>query len=382
MMYEVNKAAVVARPVRSLLRCTSAQGTTLIRLSLGCPSQSEHGEPLRGSLHGNVQTPAIEMLHHRLSEETGDLRSDVPRQDSTPSVLQLHALAVRAYLPSGQLQLHQGQGNALRHQTSDGLLQEGVAELAEALLRDAPGYSRLLHAHRETEAAGDSHHADQENGRTQDQQALERDMVRRAGHRLHLLADGGDGAPGSEKELHRGRREGELDRAGSRQEYAEPCRRTGTADRKPHLAALLECVSESLRPVREAHAEMQVLRTIRGRRDHRKSRQGTSAFAGASDTAVPQRKAWAGSAHGKASGERGTQGHRVPRSIYQAIPHLRFPQNTGARGEEAAYTELQETRAGVEKREQLPWHIPAHLQLQHQAQAVHEGRISAYRSVR
>lgn len=256
-----------------------------------------------------------------------------------------------------------------------------IAELAEALLCDALGYSRLLHAHRQEETAGDCRWEHQEDGHTQNQQAIGQDMVRCAGCGLPLLADGGYRPSRPKAELYSHRGCYGLDWSRPSEEYAASDGRSRTADRQPDKPALLQCLHESLRPVRQARTEMQVLRTVRGRWNHRQSRQGVAAVTGSSNPEFPQVGAGLRPSHGQAADNGGTQGRGVLGSVHQAVQDLRIKKDFGARGEEAAVARFQQASEDSPFCEQLPWYLPAYGLVQHQAQAVHEDGISENRCV-
>ena len=382
MRHDTYTRATVTRLVCGLLRCTSPQGYACLCSPLGCRSQRQHGAALRRFAVWLLQALAVEMLHRGLSQEEGDICRDVQGQDRASSLLQLYAWSLREDFHSGLVQLHKGEGNALRYQQGSGLLQKGESELAASLLRDALGYQRLLHAHCEKEAAGDCHNVYQEDGQPQDQQGFTENVARRARRGFHLLANGGNHPFGSARELHHGWQPVGLGRSRSCEEYAPSCGRSRSAYRKPHITAILECLSELARSVHQACAEMQVLWQICRRWHHSEQQEGMAVITRASDTDVPKGRAWFGSAHGKAAGQRGTQGYRVLRCIHQAISYLRLSQDAGAHREETTGVRFQQAEEDHQKRQLLPRYLPAYCLVQYTSQPVPKARISENRCFR
>lgn len=382
MKHDTNKRAIATRPVCGLLRCTSPQGHAGLCPSLGRRSQGEHGRVVRGSAYWQIQATALEMLHYRLPEEEGDIRCNVQGQDSASPLLQLYAWCLRENIYSGQLFVHQGTRNTLRNREGYELLQEGEFELATAMLWYAPRHKGLLHAHCQKEALGNCHTDHQKHGYAPYQQVFERDLGRRSRCELHLLADGSDSALGSKSELHHRWGSRELDRAGSCKEYAESGRWTWPTDWKSYFTAILECVPESVRPVCEARTEMQVLWPLCGRWADSEPRQRMAIESCAEDTNVPQGESGFGPTHGQAADKRGTQGHRVPWCIYQALQDIRIEKDFGAHREEANATEFQQAENGCEKRQLISRYLPAYSLLQYTSQAILQKRVLAHRSVR
>jgi len=370
----------ITRPLRGLLRCKKAQGNAKLCAPLGEKPKGEHGLAMRRSDEEMLQAFAIEMLYRRLSEEARDICSHVQGQDSAPSVFQLYPRSLRENLHTGLLQLHQGQGNTLRNRTSDGLLQEGESQLAAQVLCHAPGYSRILHAHSSQEAIADSHRLPAQDGYAQ--MPGREDVERCAGHGLPDMAYGNDSDAGPARELHHCGRQVELDWTGPCEEHAALGGRTGTPYWQPYVTAVLERLSKPIRPVCETRAEMQVLRTVCGRRHSSIARQGMAASAGSQDTALPKRNTWAGPSHGKAADKRGTSWYRVPGQLYQILQDVRVAQHPAAHREEDCLAGLLKATEDIAQCQLLPWYLPAYSLVQHQTQAVHERGIPENRCLR
>ena len=262
----------------------------------------------------------------------------------------------------------------------DGLLQEGESQLAAQVLCHAPGYSRILHAYSPQEAIADSHRLPAQDGYAQ--MPGREDMERCAGHGLPDMAYGNDSDAGPTRELHHCGRQVELDWTGPCEVDAPLGGRTGTPYWQPYVTAVLERLSKPIRPVCETRAEMQVLRTVCGRRHNSIARQGMAVVAGSQDTAFPERNTWAGPSHGKAADKRGTSWYRVPGQLYQTLQDVRVAQHPAAHREEDCLAGLHEATEDIAQCQFLPWYLPAYSLVQHQTQAVHERGIPENRCLR
>ena len=70
----------------------------------------------------------------RLSKEEGDICRDVPRQNSSSPLLQLHTSTLREHLYRGQLFVHTRTRNALRYKPFANTYPSGKSELAISML--------------------------------------------------------------------------------------------------------------------------------------------------------------------------------------------------------------------------------------------------------
>lgn len=382
MIYGAYTGETATRLVCSVLRRTSPQDDALLRPALGSEPKGEHGRAVRRPAHALLQALAIEMLHHRLSEEARDIRCNVPRQDSASPVLQLYPPALRTYVHSGFVQLHQGSWNALRNRPCQGYVPQGESQLAASVLCHAPGYQRLLYAHRQKEAVGYRTRLTPQDGRTPYLQGLASDVERHDGYGLRMLADGSHRHARPSRELRHSRRAVGLGRIGCGEEYAAPGGWAGSAYRQSDLAAVLECLHESLRPVREASTEMQALRQVCRRWYNSQPQQGTPAIPCAGDTAFSQRRARAGAAHGKAGHQRGQQGHRVPWSLHQAVSDISLTAHAGACYPEDIPAGLHEPSQGAAFSQFVSGNIPAYFIIQSASQAVRKSGVPSPRTLR
>ena len=375
--HAADEKEVATRPLRSLLRCEETQGKTELCAPMGEESERKHGVTVRRLVSETLSTPAVKVFHCGLPEEAGDICSHVQGQDSASSVLQLYARTLRTHLHTGLLQLHQGQGNTLRHWTGDGLLQEGESQLATQVLCYAPGYSRILHAHCKETSVGDSYRQLAQDGYAQ--MAGREDVERRAGHGLSDMAYGSDRDAGPSRELYHRRRQGELGRTGPSEEHAALGGWAWTAYWQPYVAAILERISKPLRPVHETRTEMQVLREVCGRCHHRVARQGVASFTCSKDTGISESGAWAGAAYGKAAHQRSASWHRIPWQLYKTLQDICFTQDPGKDGEEDSPAGLYEAMEGATQCQLLPWNLSAYGLLPYQTQDFHERGISENR---
>ena len=381
-MYDTDKGKTSSGLVCSILRCTQAQIHALLCETLGRQSQREYGYAMRRFTESQIQAFAFEVLHRGLSEEERNLRSDLSRQSSTSSVLQLYSRNIREDIHSGLVQLHQGTWNALWHREAGAILQERISELAKAMLCHALGYSWLLHAYSQKEASRNSYLFSEEDVNSQDQQRLREDMERYSGLRLDYMADGSDCHARSEGELCDRRQRRRLDRLGSCQVHEIPCRRIRLTDRQFDFSAILECLSESLGSVHQKGSEMSLLRQICGRWNNSEPRQRLLNLTCSKDKAIPKRRAWLGVTHGKAADQRGTRRSRVLRSLHQTLENVYLTQDLGANNKEARPTRLYKADESSEIREQLLGYLPTYCLVQNTSRPVYERRISQNRCLR
>ena len=368
--------------IRCLLRCTQAQVHALLCETLGSQSQGEYGRSMRGSVEPQIQASPIEMLHRGLSEEEGDIRSHIQRQNSTSSVLPLYTLSIREDIHSGLIQLHQGTWDTLRYWTCERLLQEGISELATSVLCDALRHQGLLHAYHQKEASGDLYKYPEKDVNTQNQQGLSEYMAGHSRYGFPILADGGDRHARSCKELHHCGRSFGLDWSGRCKEYVASEKRSWFADWQFDESAIQQCLSERLRPVHEESPEMSLLREICGRCYHRISRQRMVAESGARDSEVHEGRTWPGFAYGKAKDFGGASWNRVPWSIYQTLANIRITTHCGESHQEGRLFGFLETDKDPTLGEQLFRHLSAYGLVQNTSVPVHERRISKNRSLR
>lgn len=381
LIYGTDTAAAAPGSVSGILRCKTSQVETQLCQGMGEESQKEHGRAVRRFVLPSLQAPAVEMLHCGLSEEAGDIRRDVPRQDSASPVLQLHALPVREDVHTGLVQLHQGKRHALWYSASDRLLQEGEPQLAEKMLCDALGHTWLLHAHQPQEALGDCYEQSEEDGYACCQQRVRQDMGRIAGHGLCHLADGDYRHARPEGELCYCRFERRLDRARPCQVDAESAGWTWFADRQPDESAFQQCVPERVRPVHEAGTEVQVLWQVCGRCSCSVSKQGMAAVAGSSHQGFPESRAWAGASHGQAGDFGGASWCGVPWCLYQAVQDVYIKPCPAQNGKEDSGVRLFKTLEGDTLSQLLSWHLPAYGILQARAPTADEERDTAHRGI-
>lgn len=372
LIYGTYTSAAAVRPLSGLLQCKEAQVKSLLCQVMGEEPEAEHGGLVRRFVHQTLQADAFEVLHSRLSEEEGDIRCGIQRPCSTPSVFQLYARTLREDAYSGLIQLHQRPWHALRHRAHKGFLPQGEQELAEAMLCDALGYQRLLHAHHKAASAGDIHRLAEEDGIAPNQQGLGKDMGRCYGYGFHDMADGGHSHAEPQTGLYYLRLKGRLERSGPSEVDAQSGGRHRTADRQSHLAAVLECLSERVRPVHEANHEVQILWSLCGRCGCNQLRQGMASGPCPSYQGVHEIGAWAGPSHGKAGDFGGASWSGVPWSIHKAVQDLYLEPCAGEDEGEDISAQLQESASCAEKRKFLSGHIPSHLIIQSEQEAPYD----------
>ena len=382
MKNDTDTAKTVDRLVRSLLRRTSSQGYALLCTTLGRKSHGEHGAAMQRSVVSSLQAVAVKVLHRGLSEEKGNLCSDVSGQDSTPSVFQLHKQDLREDVHCRFIFVYQGSWYSLWHQACYGLLPKGESQLAASVLCNAPGYQGLLYAHRQKQAVGDCHRIIAEDGYSPCQQGFTEDVGRRDRHGLRMLADRGHRSARSEGALHYCRGGIGLDWSRSCKKHEESCGRSWTADRQPYVATVLQCLYESVRPVCETGAEMQELRQICGRRYYRFTRQEMVAESCSRDTAFLERESWSGLASWKVDDKRGASWNRVPRLLYQAIQDVHISKDIGTYRKEDISSRLYESTEGSKICKQLSRYLPTYRILSYSSSPVYEADVPHNRSLR
>lgn len=322
MKDDAYKATTSARFVCCILRCTSWQGYDVVCREVGVRLKDEHGAIMRRPHQSSLCGSAIEVLYCGISEEARNICCYVSRPHRSSPLLQLHARALRAYIYSGLLQLCAWTRYSLWYKSGNGYVAPRVEKLAVSLLCDAPGYPRLLYAHRQEKIVGDSNRFAQEDGYASYMQTLYREMVRQTRHRLFMLAHSGDCTVESKGELCYCRFAGGMGRSRSCQEPAEDRGRARASNWQSDLTAFLERLSQYLRPVYEASTEMQELRTLCRRFGSHQCQQGVVVVARDSDQIIPVSGTWFGTTHGQTRSQRGTSWCRIPRCFYQAMAHL------------------------------------------------------------
>ena len=353
MIYGADTSAAITRSVSGILRCETSQVETLLRQGLGEESETEHGRLVRRSVLQTLQASSVEVLHHRLSQEERNLRCHVSGQNRTSSVLQLYSFALREDIHSGHVQLHQESWHTLWHTPYRIVLSERVEKLATSLLRDALRHQGLLYAHRAPETLGDCRWHSKENG-------FGKDLGRYSGLGLHGMADGSNRATRPERELHHLWRSFRLGRTRPCQEYASLDGRAWFANRQPDESAVLECLSERVRPVHEARLEMPLLWSLRGRCSRSLSRQRVAIVACAEDKAIPESGVRIGAAHGQAGDNGSASRSGVLGCLHQALQDVYLESCLAENGKEDFGVRLLEALESASLREQLSWHLPAH----------------------
>ena len=411
MTNDTYKTAVIARPLYGLLLCQEREGRHVVCQGLGREPSREYGGSVRRFVLSSLQAAAVEVLHHRLSEEARDIRSDVPRPHRASSVLQLGTPALRAYLHTGFVLLCTWTRNTLWHTTRNGLLQKGVTKLADTLLRAPSRHSRVFHAHCPSSAAGDRTgiapqdvyaQGGQGCGSMRTGKGTLADVERCARLRFDILADRGHCTARPVRELCRGWLTGQLDWSRPSQVDAQPARMSRTANRQPDVATVLKCLHEHIRPVHEARTPLQVLWPLCGRLYRCFLRQGMAAVVSTAHQGVPEEGAWSGIAHGKTAGFRSASWRRVPGLFYQALQNIRLESYAGTHTQEPELTD--ESAANKDRcqgyasselpswqknfanktatfRQQLPRHYVAHRLLQSASRTVLQKGIYASRRI-
>ena len=381
MMYGTDTQATSTGSVSGILRCQASQVAPFIRTEVGSQPETEHGGAVRRFVLQEIPTFTLEVLHCGLSEEAGNLRSNVQGQDSASSLLQLHPRAVREDVYTGLLQLHQGQRHTLWHRQDNGLLQEGESQLAAEMLCDAYRHQRILHAHCAQEASGDCSGHPEEDGYSQNQQAYGRNLGRCAGYGLADLAVGSHHSAGPEGQLYHCGRQVQLGRTRPCQVDAVSGGWAWTAYRQPDKPVVLECLSERVRPVHEAGAEVQVLWQVCGRCRRSIGRQRMAVESCSEDQGVPAQGAGTGSAYGQAGDTGGTSWSGVPGSFHQAIQDLHIQSCPETDREEDRGLRLQEALEGAQECQQLSGNLQAHVIIQPMQETADEEGDTTYRSV-
>lgn len=378
---DTHTSAVIIGLVCCLLFGTETQGGTVLRKEMGVKSETEHGGTVRRPLLSEVQTSPFEMLHSGLSEEEGDLRSDVQGQNSTPSVFQLYAQPVREDVHTGLLLVHQGAWHTLWYRTYNGYVSERVTQLAEEVLCDAPRHQRLLYAHRQVKAAGDCCCQSEEDVHTSYQQRYIGYMGRYSRHGIRRMADGNYRSTESERELHHLWRPVRLGWAGPSKEYVATGRRHWTSHWQSYEPTLLKCVSKSVRPIHETRIEVSLLWALCGRCSGCECKQRMAIESGAKDKAIPESGARTGFAYRETCRERGASWCRVPWGVHKAVPHVHvtpLPHPYG--GEDSGYG-LLEAMEGDTQCELLSRYHGAYVFIQDKTEDVPQARVSENRTI-
>ncbi len=381
MMYETDTATASTRPISGILQCQETQIKSLLCEEMGSQLEAEHGRTMRRFVLWPIQATAIEMLHSRLPEETGDLCSSVQRQNSTSSILQLYSRTLREDIYPGHLQLHQESWNALWNRSHHRLLQKGESQLESNVLRHAPRYSWVLYAYSQKASIGDCCSIAQEDGVASHQQGLSEDMGRGLGYGLRDMADGGYRHAGSKGKLHHSRRGIRLDRFGLCQEYAPLSSRSWSSDRQSDITTILKCISECLRPIHEAKAEVQILWPVCRRCSDSQCGQRMASVTRSRDTEVPARRAWPGPSYGQVGNIRGTSWSGVFGSLHQAIQDVHIKPCTNPYREEDSSFRLLEALEGYPFSQLILRYIQTHSIIQALQEAVGEEGNPSYRSI-
>ena len=369
LLYGSDTAAAPSRPLSSILQCEEAQVKKELCKEMGVESQAEHGRAVRRFVLSEIQAHAIEMLHCGLPEEAGDICSRIQRPYRTSSLLQLHAWPVRENIYKGHIQLHQGTWHTLWNRTYHGLLQKGESQLAAEVLCHALGYSRLLHAYCAQEAFGDCRCQSEEDGHTSYQQRHIGYMGRYSRYGICGMADGNYRSAESERELHHMWRPVRLGWTGPSQEHVATGRRSWTSHWQSYEPTLLECVSESVRPIHETRIEVSLLWALCGRCSGCECKQRMAVESGAKDKAIPESGTWFGLTYGQAGGERGASWRRVPGCIHQTLANIYLESCLRAYQEEDCRVRLLEALEDSTLRKFLLRHIQAHKIVQSESKA-------------
>ena len=367
--YGTDKAAVTSRPLSGILQCEETQIGSGLCEEMGKESQAEHGRAVRRFVLSEIQARPVEVLHCGLSQEEGDIRCNIQGPYRTSSLFQLHAWPVREDVYTGHVQLHQGAWHSLWNRTYHGLLQEGESQLAAEMLCDALGYSRLFHAHQAKEAIRGSYRQSEEDGQSSVMQGQQADVERRAGYGFRDMADGNHRHAESERELHHLWRPVRLGWAGPSQEYVATGRRPWTSHWKSYEPTLLECVSESVRPIHETRIEVSLLWALCGRCSGCECKQRMAVESGAKDKAIPESGTWFGLTYGQTGGERGASWRRVPGCIHQTLANIYLESCLRAYQEEDCRIRLLEALEDSTLRKLLLRHIQAHEIVQSESKA-------------
>ena len=378
---DTDETAVATGVIHCLLRCSQGKGRTLLCPQVGKQSEREHGVALRRFVLSTLQSFTIEMLHSGLSEEARDICSHVQRQNSTSPVLQHDAQNVREDFHTGHIQLHQGSWYALWYWSYYGLLSQGEPQLAEKVLCYALGYSRLLHAHRQKETAGDSNDITETDGNTSYQQSLFSEMGRRNRYGLRMLSYGDYRYVRSSYKLHCSWFAGWMDWSRPSQVDAQSGRRVRSSYRKSHVTTILECVYERIRPIYEASLEVSLLWSLRGRCGSSQLQQGVAIIPRSSNSSVPEIGIRIRAAHGQTGNIGGTSWRGIPRSIHKALAHLCIKSFIGSYREEGLCLRLFKALEGIAERQQLSRHLTAYGIAQYCASPVYEIGNTSYRCV-
>jgi len=381
LIYGTDTSAAITRPVSGILRCEETQIETLLCQGVGKELEAEHGGLMRRSVLQTLQAFAVEMLHRGLSQEEGDIRCRVQGPYSTSPVLQLYTWPVRENIYPRHLLMYKGSWHSLRYRPNHGLLQEGKSQLAKAVLCDAPRHQRLFHAHREKETSGDRYFESEEDVYSQDKQRQSGDMGRGLGYGSADMAYGSDSHAESERELHHLWLERGLDRLRSCKVDAESGKRPWPAHRQLDKPAILECVSERVRPVHEESAEMSVLWQICGRCSCDQFGQRLATELSAEDKAVHERRVRLGSAHGQA-GDLGSASWRgISRCLYQALQDIYLESCSGEDEREDCGVRFLEAEENPEKRQLVLGNIQACICIQPLPQAPYDKGDSENRHI-
>lgn len=364
LTYDFDKRKTAFRFICGLLRCAKAQVSSILCKALGRRPKVEYGTTMRRHNSSDIQTSAVEMLHRGLSKETRDIRCNVPRQDSTSSVLQLYARALRAHIYCRHIFMHQGTRYALWHQARDIYVSQGVEKLAAEMLCHAHRYTRIFYAHRPQTIIGYSRH-------NHSKDVITSSLGRHSRYRLSDMANRSYRHDQSQGGLYIDRRQIKLGWIRPSKEYAPSARRYRLADRKPHITVVLKCLYECFRPICEAGPEVSLLWALCRRCGSDKRRQRMVVISGADDRALPKRRAWIGDTQWQATHQRGTQRRGISRRIHQTLEDVCITSYIGTDRKENRHHGFHKAKDGCEKCQFISWNFPTYRLLQNQEEHIH-----------
>ena len=381
LIYGTDTSAAITRSVSGILQREETQVETLLCQGLGEKPETEHGRPVRRFVLSPLQAVTIEMLRRGLSEEEGDICCRVQGSHSTSSVLQLYSWPVRENIYPRHLFMYQGSWYSLWYWPNKGLLQEGISELAETLLRHEHRHQGLFHAHCEKEALGDRYEESDEDVFPQDKQRQSEDMGRGFGYGLYDMADRDYRHARSETELHHLWLVGGLGRSGSCEVYAPFGRWIRLTDRQPDKSAIQQCLFECVRPVHEESAEMSLLRTVCGRCSHHQRGQRMASVFGAGDTEIPESGIGLRLAHGQATDFGGASWRGVSWLLHQALSDLYLESCFGENDNKDLRVRLLKAEESHQERQLVSGYIQACCLVQSVPQAPYDETDSKIRHI-
>ena len=350
--------------ISSLLRCATRKVISVIHRKMGKESEGEYGAVMRRSLQSHVLPLAVEVLHHRLSEEAGDICRYISGQDCASPLLQLYAQSIRANFHSGRIQLYQRTWNTLWHWSYQRLCQKSIRKLAASLLCHALRYSWLFHAHKQSKAVEYLHEDHRQDGHASHIETFNEDMGRRDGFGVYKMVDRNHCNARSTSELYHRWRPRELG-------WSRPCqidasfgRRSWSADWESNVATILECLSKRVRSVYEAHVKVSLLREICGRCLCGFSRPRMDDVNRSKYTAISELTPWYRPTHGKVRDVGSSQRYRVFGCLHQAVANLPIEPLFASYRAKSITARHQQAVARHPQHQLLPRNIPTHKVLQ------------------